>query len=243
MRRSRLLALAALAALAACTAAPAPSPRPEPAAEPVRSARRQTVAVLPFADAGAGVHERLAFLRDWLPDTIAASLQTAGELRVVERRELLKILEEQKLGSSALASSEGRIALGKIAGAQTVIVGTFAAVGEALQLNARIVDVESGAILKTASATGEAAAARALGADLARSLGSGLGVSIERAARATGIADDRAMAEAELFYRGLAQERDGRRDEAIESFRKALDLDSADREAREHLKKLLGASD
>lgn len=241
-RSLRVLALVLVGlTLGACgTTAPA---RPPAAAESVQSSRRQTVAVLPFTDAGAGAHDRLAFLRDWLPDKIAASLQGAGELRVVERRALLKILEEQKLGSSPLASNEGRIALGRIAGAQTMILGSFAAVGETLQVSARIVDTESGTILKSASVNGQVASARDLGADLSQKLAAGLGLSIARAATSAGIADDRAMTAAELFYRGLRQEREGRKELAIESFRGALEIDSNDREAKEHLKKLLGASD
>jgi tetratricopeptide (TPR) repeat protein len=187
-------------------------------------------------------HERLDFLRDWLPDSLGASLQSSGELRVVERRQLLKILQEQKLGSSTLASKEGRLELGKIAGAQTLIFGDFAAVGEVLQISARIVDVETGVILRSASVHGGVDSARALGEDLSRRLAQDLGISIARAAQASGVGSDRALAEAELFYKGVRLEREGESDRAIESYRQALAIDPNDREAKERLRKLLSAS-
>lgn len=236
MRRSRRALAAAFVAafFAACATSTAPAP--------AASLRRQTVAVFPFANDGVTGYERLDFLRDWLADSIARTLETSGELRVVERRELLKILEEQKLGSSALASKEGQLQLGKISGAQTLVFGDFIAVGDVLQLTGRIVDVESGVVLKSATARGSVGSARAVGEELTQRLAENLGITVARAAQASGVAGDRALEEAELFYRGLTLEKQGQRDEAIESYRRALEIDANDREARERLRKLLGGS-
>ena len=232
--------------VAACSPATAPPSTPAAAAgakrEGGQSLRRQTVAVLPFSNDGLSGHERLDFLRDWLPDTIGASLGASGELRVIERRELLHVLEEQKLGSSELASKEGRLQLGKIAGAQTLVVGGFAAIGDVLQVNARIVDVESGVVLKSTSARGDVASARQLGEKVSKDLAQDLGIGVARAAAAAGVADERALAEAELFYQGVQHERQGDTDQAIDSYQRALKIDPNDGEARRHLTKLLGAS-
>jgi curli biogenesis system outer membrane secretion channel CsgG len=230
-----------------CSTAPAPAPAAPGSTDshgppPVTSLRRQTVAVFPFSNDGVSGHERLDFLREWLADSLAATLQSSSELRVVERRELVKILQEQKLGSSELASKEGRLHLGKIAGAQTLVFGSFAAIGEVLQMSGRIVDVESGLVLKSASVHGDVASARALGQDLSQRLATDLGIAVARAAQASGVAGDRALQEAELYYRGLRQEKGGQTDQAIESYRQALEIDSNDREARERLGKLLAGS-
>jgi curli biogenesis system outer membrane secretion channel CsgG len=249
--RLRMLLGAALAAAAllgsACSTVPAAAPSApgslasrEPG--PATSLRRQTVAVFPFANDGVSGHERLDFLREWLADSLAATLQSSAELRVVERRELVKILQEQKLGSSELASKHGRLHLGKIAGAQTLVFGSFAAIGEVLQMSGRIVDVESGVVLKSASVHGDVASARALGHDLSQRLAADLGITVARAAQTSGVAGDRALEEAELYYRGLRQEKAGQTDQAIESYRQALEIDTNDREARERLRKLLAGS-
>jgi curli biogenesis system outer membrane secretion channel CsgG len=239
--RSLLLVASVSGWLGACSSTSTSKPTAAAPAPPV-SLRRQTVAVFPFANDGVPGHERLDFLGDWLADSMGAALQSSGELRVVERRELLKILQEQKLGSSALASKEGRLELGKIAGAQTLIFGNFAAVADVLQISARIVDVESGVILKSSSVHGDVDSARTLGQDLSRHLAQDLGISIARAAQASGVASDRALAEAELFYQGVRLEREGESDRAIELYRQALAIDPNDREAKERLRKLLSAS-
>jgi len=247
------LILAAILAVAVGCASSTSSPPSGSAAAPAppsgtakrdagQSMRRQTVAVLPFSNDGVRGHERLDFLREWLPDTIGAALGTSGELRVIERRELLRLLQEQKLGSSELASKEGRLELGKIAGAQTIVFGGFAAIGDVLSVNARIVDVESGMVLKSTSAHGDVSTARELGQQLARDLAKDLGITVARTAAAAGVADERSLAEAELFYKGMQQEREGKTDQAIDSYQKALQIDPNDGEARRHLMKLLGAS-
>jgi TolB-like protein len=236
--------LAGVVWIGGCASAPAPLPpsAPPPAAAPPPSVRRQTVAVFPFANHGLAGHERLDFLRDWLPDSIAAALESSGELRVVERRELVKILEEQKLGASELASKEGRLRLGRIAGAQTLVLGDFAAVGDALQVTARIVDVETGVILRSASSHGAVASARAVGDEVSQRLARDLGITIARSARASGLTDDRALAESELFYQALDLEKRGQIDGAIERYRQALEIDPNDGEARARLRKLLAGS-
>jgi len=240
-----VLAAAAMLGTGCATGPPAPAvpgPLAARAPESATSLRRQTVAVFPFTNDGVSGHERLDFLREWLADSLAATLQSSSGLRVVERRELLKILQEQKLGSSDLASKEGRLQLGKIAGAQTLVFGSFAAIGNVLQMNGRIVDVESGVVLKSASVHGDVSSARALGQDLSQRLAADLGIAVARSAQASGVAGDRALEEAELYYRGLRQEKGGQSDQAIESYRKALEIDPNDREARERLRKLLAGS-
>ncbi|HSD11764.1 MAG TPA: CsgG/HfaB family protein [Candidatus Binatia bacterium] len=240
--RSLLVVVSLSGWLAACSTTSTATTSSTVAPAPPPSLRRQTVAVFPFANDGVAGHERLDFLREWLADSLGAALQSSGELRVVERREILKILQEQKLGSSALASKEGRLELGKIAGAQTLIFGDFAAVGDVLQISARIVDVESGVILKSSSVHGDVDSARALGEDLSRRLAQDLGITIARAAQASGITSDRALAEAELFYQGMRLEKQGESARAIERYREALEIDPNDREAKERLRKLLSAS-
>ncbi len=202
--------------------------------------RLQTIAVFPFDNNAVTDRERLDFLREWLADAMAERIGQSGEMRVVERRELLRILEEQKLGGSELAASETRLRLGRIAGAQTLLFGGFSALAEQMQIDARIVDAESGVVLQSLSVRGDAGAARQLAAQLSDQLLSGLGLRITRQALAAGLTDNRSLAAAEHYYEGLALERAGKTEEAIDSYRKALELDRNDAGARERLQKLLG---
>ncbi len=199
--------------------------------------------MFPFENQAVSGRERLDFLREWLADSLAARLRESGDLRVVERRELVKILEEQKLGGSELASKEGRLRLGRMAGAQTMLFGEFTAIGETLQIDARIVDAESGLVVKSTSVRGGVSETRRLGGDLGDRLVTDLGLNLARRTREAGVTNDRALEAAESYYAGLALEKSGRKEEALERFRRALELNHGDEEARAHLKKLLGASE
>ena len=241
-----VLALLGLLIGPGCSA-PAPAPVPGVAPAPARPAvadevrRRQTIAVYPFDNNAVTSRERLDFLREWLPDVVGGTLRDAGELRLVERRELLRILQEQKLGSSELASKEGRLRLARMAGAQTLVFGGFTAIGDTLRIDSRIVDAESGVVVRTASVHGAPAEARSLGERLAREIADGLGLDVTRRTTAAGVTDDRALRGAEFFYEGLALEKEGKKEQAVEAYREAIRINREDEEARRRLKGLLAA--
>jgi curli biogenesis system outer membrane secretion channel CsgG len=88
-----------------------------------------------------------------LAGQIAARLGQAGRYKVVERQQLIKALEELNIGSSELADAQTRLRLGGMLGARQMVFGAFQAVGPMLRLDLRRVDVASGRILSTATAT------------------------------------------------------------------------------------------
>jgi curli biogenesis system outer membrane secretion channel CsgG len=235
----RLAITGALLVLFAGCAAQAPPSPSSAAAVPDAARRRQTIAVYPFDNNAVTGRERLDFLREWLPDVVGDALREGGELRLVERRELLRILQEQKLGASALASKEGRLQLGKIAGAQTLVFGGFTAIAETLQIDARIVDAESSVVLKSVAVRGTAAEARTLGNELAEKVARDLGLEVARRTTAAGVTGGPALQAAERFYRGLALEKEGKKEQAIENYRQALEINRDDEEAKARLRKLL----
>jgi hypothetical protein len=76
---------------------------------------------------------------------------------VVERENLLKVLEEQHLGSSELADEQTRLRLGRIIGCREMIFGAYQVIGETMRLDIRLVEVSSAKVLKTAVGTAPAA--------------------------------------------------------------------------------------
>ncbi|MBI5895872.1 MAG: hypothetical protein HZB24_07695 [Desulfobacterales bacterium] len=100
----------------------------------------------PMAHGQAGMGEILS-------GQITSRLAQNPDLQMVERQQLLKAIEELHMGSSDLADPEARLRLGRIIGAQQMIFGAFQVIGPSLRLDLRRVDVASGKILKTASAT------------------------------------------------------------------------------------------
>jgi TolB-like protein len=67
---------------------------------------------------------------------------------VVERQRLELALEELKLGSTALADERTRLRIGRTLGARRMVFGTCIRLGEALRLDLRLVEVETGGVLK-----------------------------------------------------------------------------------------------
>jgi curli biogenesis system outer membrane secretion channel CsgG len=86
----------------------------------------------------------------------------ARGLSVVERQKLLLAVEELRLGSSALADESTRLRLGRITGARQMVFGGYLAVGNRVRMDLRLVDVETGKVLRTASRTGPAGGIEAL---------------------------------------------------------------------------------
>jgi TolB-like protein len=218
--------------VAACAAR-----RPPPPPAPADGGRTRVIAVFPFDNDAETDRQRLDFLRGWLSEAMAARIAQAGGMRVVERGELRRILDEQKLGGD-LASSETRFKLGRAVGAQILLVGGFSMVLEELQIDARIVDTRSGDVLRSITVRGDTRAMRHLAGQVSDQLLSALGLRVTRPALAPGLADDRSLVAAEHYYRGVVFERAGRTDEAIDSYEKVLGLDANDVVARERLERL-----
>ncbi|WP_373500447.1 CsgG/HfaB family protein [Desulfococcus sp.] len=113
---------------------------------------------------------------DWgevLSASIVAVFEESGRYTIVEREQLVLALEELHLGSSALADEGTRLRIGKIVGARFMVFGGYIVMGGRMRLDIRLVEVESGRVLraaaKTASAPGLAegmTAARAAAGDI-----------------------------------------------------------------------------
>jgi Tfp pilus assembly protein PilF len=87
---------------------------------------------------------------DWLGNSFAESL-TMGlvkvkQLQMIERSQIDKLLKEQQFSQSAFGDPQTAPTLGRMLGANIVVVGSYQKVGEQLQANVRFVDVETGRI-------------------------------------------------------------------------------------------------
>jgi curli biogenesis system outer membrane secretion channel CsgG len=156
--------------VAACTAflmfscaAPQQQTSRPPQHEPVRAdkeagkaAMPSTIAVWDFDHAmygGTGTPE----LGEVLAGRVTEAISKKGGFTVVERQRLLLALEELHLGSSALADESTRLRLGKMVGAQLMIFGGYQVSGDKMRLDLRLVNVETGALIKAAERTVPAA--------------------------------------------------------------------------------------
>jgi TolB-like protein len=103
------------------------------------------IAVLDFDLKGEGFEtdDMGAIVAEWF----ITALVKEGRFDVIERSLLNKILEEQKLGISGVVDEETATELGKLLGVKVIISGSVLRVQHILEINARIIDVETAAII------------------------------------------------------------------------------------------------
>ncbi len=111
-----------------------------------------TVAVMPFTNATNETD--LDWLSTGISETITGDLLTLGGFVVVERLQLWQVMEEQALQLTGAVNDETVIKIGKLLGADYLIVGAFQKMGDTIRLTARFVEAESGSIKESAKVTG-----------------------------------------------------------------------------------------
>jgi TolB-like protein len=125
----------------------------------VDGARAQTgpvvIAVLPFEDRGSYGQDREVSraLALGIPATIASELSGHRELRLADQKRVAQALKGEKLGPDARVDAATAARVAKQVGARYAVTGTFADFYGKFRLDARIVDAESGQILKVVSNT------------------------------------------------------------------------------------------
>ena len=114
--------------------------------------RPVTIAILPFEDRGSFGQDKETFraLRLGIPATIAGELRGHSELRLAEPTRVKQALDQQQ-GSVERIDAATAARVGKEVGARYAITGSFADFYGKFRLDARIVDAESGQILKVVS--------------------------------------------------------------------------------------------
>lgn len=111
------------------------------------------VAVWDPEDFSITEHPALGEMQEFFAARISETLSAAGGYELVERQKLLLALEELNLGSSALASESSRLQVGRVVGAQLMIFGGYQLIGKQFRVDLRLVDVESGVVVKAAEQT------------------------------------------------------------------------------------------
>lgn len=89
-------------------------------------------------------------LGELLANKVIEALAESGKWNVVEREQLILALEELNLSSTSMVLDSTRLKIGKIVGANYMVFGTFMKMMQMLQLNLRLVDVETGRVIKAA---------------------------------------------------------------------------------------------
>ena len=81
---------------------------------------------------------------EWL----ITSLANTGRFEVVERAQLQKVLKEQQLGISGMINQETAAKMGELLGVKVIVSGSVIQIGNTYDVNARLISVEDGSIIK-----------------------------------------------------------------------------------------------
>lgn len=113
-----------------------------------REAALPTVAVLDFEGRGIAVMEAQT-----LTDRFSTELGQTGAVRLVERRTMNEVLEEQGFAGEGCTSDECAAEVGALLGVQYMIAGAIGKVGNTFTIDAKMFSVASGAAERTKSLT------------------------------------------------------------------------------------------
>ena len=86
-----------------------------------------------------------------LTDRLRIEIFNTGNFRVLERELMEKILDEQGFQQSECTSNECLVEVGQLIGVEMIIGGSVGKVGDVFSVSARIVSVETGEMVKTAT--------------------------------------------------------------------------------------------
>ncbi len=205
---------------------------------------RPGIAVLPFENGGSYGQDKENFeaLQRGIPGMMISELGQNPAARVVDRDNIAAILGEQDLGKDGRVDAATAAKVGKLVGARYMITGTFVDMYGHFRTDARIIDVETGEIIKTVKSEGKREELFKLIQGLSEKLMAEtklppLSPELSRAVKARNV-----PTEALTYYsKGLLYQDRGDKGKAAEFFRKALDAFPSYAEANEALKKVGGA--
>ena len=207
---------------------------------------RPAIAVLPFENGGSYGQDKETFdaLEIGLPAILAATLAAHPGARIVDRGAVREALSGQGLAAARRIDAVSATQVAKAAGARYAVTGSFADFYGKFRINARIVDAQSGEILKVVSNDDPKLQDRA-------QLGAILLLVGERVLAAVGLpplpaetaARRRAVPTEALteYSRGLMFESRGNRTKAAEAYQRALTAYPDYPEARDGLARARGA--
>lgn len=110
-----------------------------------------SVAVMYFQNQG---NPELEPLKVGLTQMLTTDLVGAGGVKVVERTQLQALMDELKLGHSAVVDKETSAKLGKLLGAEYLILGSYFSLAGTLRVDARLVRVETGEVVYASGSNG-----------------------------------------------------------------------------------------
>ena len=188
---------------------------------------RPGIAVFPFTNGGSYGQGKEDFdaLERGIAGMMISELAQNPAARVVERQEIQRIVDEQNLVGQNRVDPQTAAKIGKLVGARYVVAGTFIDFYGDFRVDVRLVNVETGEIIKTESERMQ----RDHMFDIIRNVSARLMKDVNLPALQRQASDQRmgrqVPTEALTYYsRGLLYADRGQKDKAIEMLTRATDI-------------------
>ena len=199
---------------------------------------RPGFAVLPFSNGGSYGQDKEIFaaLERGIPATLIAELGQNTSVRVIERTETQRLLDQSNLDASGRVDAATAARIGAQVGARYAIMGTFIDYYGKFRIDARIVDVGTGEILTVVQAgPADRQALYGLLRDLAAGIVTETGVPGEAGGRAVRALPTEALT---AYSRALLYHDRGDTATAAEFYQRAITLFPDYTEAKDGLRRV-----
>lgn len=191
---------------------------------------RPTVAVLPFVNSAIGASQaELQPLSKGIAELLLTELAQNPAIRVVERENILKILDEQKLAQDGRVDEATAARIGKLLGAKHMVTGSFITDNKGkMVLTLKSIDSETGRIEWTHRGDGKTEEFLDLVSKVGAAANSGLKLpALTPQARQTSEARTETQKKVPfqavmLYSRAISAQDAGKKAEAIELFSQAI---------------------
>jgi len=202
---------------------------------------RPGIAVLPFSNGGSYGQGKEDFdaLERGIAGMMISELSANPAARVVERQEIQRLLDEQNLGAQNRVDPQTAARIGKLVGARYTVLGTFIDFYGDFRVDVRLVNTETGEIIKTESERMQ----RDHLFDIIRNVAARLMKDANLPALQRASNDQRmnrqVPTEALTYYsRALLYQDRGQKEKAVEMFNRALSIFPEYAEAQEGLQRV-----
>ena len=199
-----------------------------------------TLGILDFDNNSLAERERLEPLRKGLAQMLTSELSQVQGLQLVERADLNRIIEEMKLAQAGMIDERTAQQVGKLAGAQHLLLGGFIYLpSKKIRLDVRVVEVETGRTLKAGERTGKEEQLFDMVKELNQKLVKDLAVRVSAAETAKLENLRNVKFQAVLLYsQGVQLEDRGDSAGAKKKYREAVSVDAGFTQAKERLNAL-----
>jgi TolB-like protein len=215
--------------------------KPIPAEQETGPTKIKTIAVMYFDNNSiSDDHEQLDALSKGIASMMIYEIAKVSQLKVVERDRINFLVDELKLQQSDLVDKSTAVKVGKLVGAHTLLMGGFMKISKKqFRIDARLVKVETGEVMKAEYVEGESDQVMKLEKELVIKMLADLDVTpSEEEEGAIMEGGDTDFAALYHYSRGLAYEDKKDYAAAVQQYQKALEISPGYVEAEKKMSRL-----